>query len=102
MVGAVAANLSAIGFVGMNWLSDRVKALALAKEGSDQFITVHQASVYQGAYPIVQPVYALSTSGAYGLASGFIAFLTSAPGQKIFLDSGLVPVTMPVKLIRID
>jgi phosphate transport system substrate-binding protein len=102
LAGAVAADPSAIGFVGMNWLSDKVKAVAVAADGSEDFIAIHQASVYGGAYPLVLTAYALTTSGAYGLASGFISFMTSAPGQKVFLDSGLVPVTMPVKLIRLD
>jgi len=102
MVDWVAANRSAIGFVGMNWLTDRVKAIAVARGASNQYVNIHQASVYRGDYPLVTNVYALSTGGAYGLGSGFIAFLTSAQGQKIFLNAGLVPVTMPVKLIRID
>ncbi|MFH1221131.1 MAG: substrate-binding domain-containing protein [Candidatus Eisenbacteria bacterium] len=98
----VAKDPLSVGFVGMNWLSDRVRALALAEDASNQFITIHQASVHQGDYPLVQTIYAITTAGAYTPASGFISFLASAPGQKIFLDSGLVPVTMPVKLIRID
>ena len=99
---AVAADPAAIGFVGMNWLSDQVKAVALAGDGSGDFIAVHQASVYNGSYPLVETAYALTTAGSYTLASGFISFMASAPGQKLFLDSGLVPVTMPVKLIRLD
>lgn len=102
MADLVAKDPLSVGFVGMNWLSDRVRALALAEDASNQFITIHQASVYQGDYPLVQTIYAITTAGAYTPASGFVSFLASAPGQKIFLDSGLVPVTMPVKLIRID
>jgi phosphate transport system substrate-binding protein len=99
---AISADPSAIGFVGMNWLSGRVKTVAVARDSSGDFIDVHQASVYQGSYPLVETAYALTTSGAYGLASGLISFMTSAPGQKIFLNAGLVPVTMPVKLIQLD
>lgn len=104
MIEKVAADRTAIGFVGMNWLSDRVRALAVARTASDNYIYVdiHQASVYQGTYPLVQTIYAIQTGGAYGLANGFIAYLTSAPGQKIILNSGLVPITMPVKLIKVD
>jgi ABC-type phosphate transport system substrate-binding protein len=99
---AISADPAAIGFVGMNWLTGKVKAVPLAKEGSSDFIDIHQASVYQGSYPLVETAYALSTAGTYALASGLVAFMTSAAGQKIFLDSGLVPVTMPVKLIQIN
>jgi phosphate transport system substrate-binding protein len=102
MVATVAKDPLAIGFVSMNWTTNRVKALALAKTASDDFVALHQASVYNGSYPLVQGIHAYTTSGAYGLPSGFIAFMVSAPGQKIFLNSGLVPATMPVKLIRRD
>jgi phosphate transport system substrate-binding protein len=101
MVEWVAAHRDAVGFVGMNWLGDGVKAVAVAPGATKQYVNLNQASVYRGEYPLVTTFYALSTSGAYGLASGFIAFLTSAPGQKIFLNAGLVPVTMPVRLIQI-
>jgi phosphate transport system substrate-binding protein len=102
MAATVAKDPLAIGFVSMNWTTNRVKALALAKTASDDFVALHQASVYNGSYPLVQGIHAYTTSGAYGLPSGFIAFMVSAPGQKIFLNSGLVPATMPVKLIRMD
>jgi hypothetical protein len=32
---------------------------------------------------------------------GFISFVSSAPGQKIVLNNGLVPVTMPVRLVQL-
>lgn len=102
MIEKVAADRGAIGFVGMNWLSDRVRALAVARTASGEYIDIHQASVYQRTYPLVQTIYAVKTGGAYGLANGFVAYLTSGPGQKIFLNAGLVPATMPVKLIKID
>ena len=102
LTSAISGDPSAIGFVGMNWLSREVKTVAVARDSSADFIDIHQASVYQGAYPLVETAYALTTAGAYGLASGLISFMTSAPGQKIFLNSGLVPVTMPVKLIQLD
>ena len=102
LASAINADPLAIGFVGMNWLSDKVKAVAVAGDSAGEFTKIHQASVYQGAYPLVETAYALTTEGAYGLASGLVSFMTSAPGQKIFLDSGLVPVTMPVKLIQIN
>jgi phosphate transport system substrate-binding protein len=102
MIETVAADRSSVGFVGMNWLTDRVRALAVARAASGEYIDIHQASVYRGTYPLVQTIYAIQTGGAYGLANGFVAYLTSAAGQKIFLNSGLVPVTMPVKLIKVD
>jgi phosphate transport system substrate-binding protein len=35
------------------------------------------------------------------VAAGFLAFVASAPGQKILLNAGLVPATMPVRLVQI-
>jgi phosphate transport system substrate-binding protein len=102
IVDAIAAERLGVGFVGMSRLSDRVRALAVARTASGEYVDIHQASVHQGTYPLVRTIYAIKTGGAYGLANGFIAYLSSAPGQKIFLNAGLVPQTMPVKLIKIE
>jgi phosphate transport system substrate-binding protein len=35
------------------------------------------------------------------ISVGFISFAASVEGQKVFLNSGLVPVTMPVRLVQL-
>jgi phosphate transport system substrate-binding protein len=59
-----------------------------------------QGSIYQKTYPFHREVYLLSREIFSGLGSGFIAFVTGEKGQRIVLKSGLVPATMPVRLLQ--
>lgn len=56
--------------------------------------------VFLGYYPISAPVYMYSREVDRNLALGFISFVCSAEGQKVIQRNGLVPVTMPVRLVQ--
>jgi phosphate transport system substrate-binding protein len=111
MIQYVIAHPLAIGMIGANWLNDnkeRVKVLGLldpnAPDSSGtgrEYFKPHQAYIYRGSYPITRDVYIYSRADNYGVGAGFISFVTSAPGQKIVLNSGLVPATMPVRLVEL-
>ena len=57
-------------------------------------------NIYQQYYPLTRDIYIYTRADNYGVAAGFSAFITSAPGQKIVMSSGLVPATMPVRLVQ--
>lgn len=111
MLDFVSNHANGIGMVGLNWLSekkDNVKVLELADPNAPdslgtrgQYFGPHQAHVYRGYYPLSREVYIYSKADQYGVAAGFITFITSAPGQKIILNSGLVPATMPIRLVEL-
>lgn len=101
LVEMVATRRHAIGFVGLAWASEKVKPLEIAVDSAATFTPPYQGSIYRGDYPLRRIIYIMSTDIGYaGLTTGFITFLTSAQGQKIVTNFGLVPVTMPVKLVR--
>jgi phosphate transport system substrate-binding protein len=110
LIQAVVKDPSAIGIVGMSWLKDRaeqVRQVELSDPNAPdslgtrgKFYAPFQAYVYQRYYPITRNVYIYSTADNYGVAAGFTSFITSGPGQKIVLNSGLVPATMPVRLVE--
>lgn len=103
---------NAIGIVGLDWLKGRddfVSVLSLAQPGvqpdSTQPVGAYyspaQAYVFKGYYPLGTPVYMYTREVERDVSVGFIAFAASAQGQKIFLNNGLVPRTMPVRLIQL-
>lgn len=112
LIDAVASDPSGIGIVGINWLrkntapvrilelSDPAAPDSLGIEG--KYFTPHQAYVYKRFYPLVREVYIYSTPDSYGVPTGFTAFMTSAAGQKIVQEQGLVPATMPVRLVQLQ
>lgn len=111
MVDYVANEANAIGMVGINHLRDKtdtVKVVALADPNAPdslgirgEYFEPHQAHLYWRYYPLTHTVYLYSRADQYGVAAGFITFITNAAGQKIVLNSGLVPATMPVRLVEL-
>lgn len=107
LVEYVARTPRAIGMVTISVVRDSVltvKTLAvqsLNKEAPTPFVKLHQANVYRDYYPLHYPVYLYSTAKLSSVTSGFTAFVASVPGQKILLNAGLVPATMPVRLVQI-
>ncbi len=89
LTGDTAASVHAMHFEGVDSL------------GNKELNKLHQANVYLGKYPLHYPVYFYINPAASPLAGGFSSFVASAPGQKIILNWGLVPKTMPVRLVTL-
>ncbi len=70
---------------------------------ADVFVKVHQYYIHRGIYPFHYGVYMYFTSSTTrdaGPELGFTTFVASYPGQKIIQDAGLVPATMPIRVIQ--
>jgi phosphate transport system substrate-binding protein len=102
----------AVGLIGVGWLKGvehDVKTLGISRPGvaadstqpAGKAYTPHQGYVYKGYYPVTTPVYMYTRDLDRTVSLGFISFATGPLGQKVFLNSGLVPVTMPVRLIQL-
>lgn len=112
MISYVAREPRAIGVASIAWLrdnTDSVNVVALEDPSAPdslnirgQHFTPIQGYIYKGYYPITTDVMIYSKADKYGVAAGFISFVMSAPGQKIFLNNGLVPATMPVRIVQLS
>lgn len=110
MIREVIKNKHAIGLVGINWYNqekEKVKALELLDPQIPESLGVkgkyfgpYQAYIYQEVYPIRREVYIYSRADNFGVAAGFTSFITSSAGQKIVVANGLVPATMPVRIVE--
>lgn len=114
VVDFVSRNKDAIGIISVNWISDRddslsmsfskkVNVLAISQKfiNDGTFYRPYQGSIYDKSYPFVREVYLISRETFSGLGSGFIQWATAEQGQRIVLKSGLVPATMPIRLVQI-
>lgn len=115
VVEYVATHAQALGLASLaTFKEDTLKTLtqepagavrALAFTGTDSTgapvrLKLHQGNVYLKKYPLHYPLHVYFNRKSQ-LAAGFCSFITSAPGQKIILNSGLVPTTMPVRLVTL-
>lgn len=112
VVAHVQQNPNAIGIIGVSWVSDaddsisqqfisEVRVAALASPQTGDFIQPYQAYLAQKLYPLQRQVYVLSREARAGLGSGFTSFIASERGQRIILKSGLVPATMPLRIVQL-
>jgi phosphate transport system substrate-binding protein len=111
MIDYVAAHPNSLGMVGLAWLNiyrDTVKVLELSDPYAPdslgirgQYFAPFQAHVYRGYYSLRRDVYIYSRTDNYSVAAGFITFIANVEGQKIIMKNGLVPATMPVRLVEV-
>jgi phosphate transport system substrate-binding protein len=115
VISYISESPGAIGILSVNWISDsddsasvayskRVRIAAVSTEFIDKntFYKPAQGSIYDKSYPFVRETNIVSREASYGLGSGFIAWVSGEQGQRIILKSGLVPATMPVRLVRVS
>ncbi len=112
VVTHVSQNVDAMGMIGASWISDRddatvnrfLETIRVAGLGNEdgEFYQPYQAYIAQGVYPLTRDVVMISREGRAGLASGFMAFVAGDKGQRVVLKAGLVPATMPVRVVEID
>ncbi len=113
MLEEIKKDKDGIGFISMSWitrfadtLETTVKPLRIAPADSTglkgEYVGLHQAYIANKSYPLIFDVYCLSRDFEMDVSVGFISFILSYDGQKIVLNSGLVPQTQPVRIIQLN
>lgn len=86
----IAQTPGAIGYVGLGYVDDTVKALKIDVDGTAVEPTV--ANVLNNAYPLSRSLNMFTKGEATGLAKDYIDFILSPEGQKIVEEEGFVPL----------
>lgn len=85
-------NPNALGYVGMGFVNDDVKALSVAVDGKSSYIYPNTENVLKGLYPISRPLYLYTNAEPSGVIKMFIDYALSAEGQKVVLETDFVPI----------
>ncbi|NVO20647.1 MAG: substrate-binding domain-containing protein [Bacteroidetes bacterium] len=115
VVDFVSRNPETIGLIGVNWVSDRddpkcltflskIKVAAISREAiptPDNSYQPYQAYLATNQYPFSRYIYALISEPRAGLGSGFTSFVASDKGQRIIQKTGVLPITQPMRLVKI-
>jgi ABC-type phosphate transport system substrate-binding protein len=114
VINFVSRNPDALGIISVNWISDKndslsmsfvkkVNVLAISQQyiNDGSYYRPQQGFIYDKSYPFVREIYLISRETFVGLGSGFINWACGEQGQRIVLKSGLVPATMPIRLVQI-
>jgi len=115
VINYVEKHKNAIGLLSVNWISDpgdsvshrflkkvQVVSVTSAEDpDGNEFYTPHKGYVANRSYPFVREVYIINRETFDGLGTGLTAFIAGDQGQRIILRSGLVPATMPIRIMQI-
>lgn len=104
---------NAIGFVGISWLKESTKNIRVLDVGDPnykrdsastvlEYFPPHQAHIHRNYYPLTRSIYIYTHNAGKGVALGFTSFAAGTEGQKIIVKNGLVPATMPVRLVQLN
>jgi len=112
VVDYVSKKKSAIGLIGVSWISDnddstsnhfleQIKVAGIARQADGESYEPYQAYIAQKLYPLSREIVMVSRETKARLGSGFVAFVASEKGQRVVLKLGLVPVTMPIRIVDV-
>ncbi len=107
----VSENEGMIGVVGVNWLMepslkmrpivDKITILSVKGIGKTDYFAPTQNNLEEKKYPMARDLFIINCQGYTGLGMGFASFMAGEVGQRITLKSGLLPVKMPGRNIKI-
>ncbi|MBO4804295.1 MAG: substrate-binding domain-containing protein [Muribaculaceae bacterium] len=88
--------------VSMIDFTDRIKVMPVREDDKLEAYKPYQAHINSGAYPLVRTIWAIDASYNGMLDHGFYAFLTGVIGQKIILQTGILPAAEPVRYVEVQ
>ncbi len=128
---AVEKYKNVIGFIGVSWITsdlksaevpieqkyedlktknevsvidftDRIKVMPVRAEDKISGVKPYQAHINSGDYPLVRTIWAIDASYNGMLDHGFYTFLTGVIGQKIILQTGILPAAEPIRTVEVE
>ncbi len=92
IISETAENPNAIGYDGLGYVTPHVKVIAVADNGSNEYILPSVETVNNGSYPISRDLYMITRGKPEGEVKAYIDWILSSDAQKIVTDLGFVPV----------
>jgi phosphate transport system substrate-binding protein len=82
----------AIGYSGLGYATERVKALCVAENATSECVAPSLETARSGKYPLSRPLYMYTLGEAQGVIKAYIDWILTPPGQEIVAETGFVPV----------
>ena len=91
IVQSVSQTKGAIGYIGLAYMTDGVKALSVSYDG-ETYIEPSMETAKDQSYPITRPLYYIINKEKMDHVKDYVEFCLSATGQKIVEEVGYIPV----------
>jgi phosphate binding protein len=86
----VAADPAAVSYVGLGWVNDTVKVVAIGAAADRPALPPSTATVRDGSYPIYRPLLLYTRGEPRGIVREFVQFVLSPTGQGLVEANGFV------------
>ncbi|MDW3095864.1 MAG: phosphate ABC transporter substrate-binding protein PstS family protein [Gammaproteobacteria bacterium] len=100
VVQSITQSLNGIGYSGIGYITTGVRALPLAKGGSDKYIEASAETAISGDYPLARFLYVYinkhPNKALSPLEGEFVKMVLSKVGQKVVVKDGYIP--LPAKV----
>jgi phosphate transport system substrate-binding protein len=111
VINYVKSNPNAMGFIGVNWISDQedievmnflddIKVLHVSNKTGEQGFQPYAGTIWTREYPLHREMWLINKGRRAGLNTGFVIFMLGEKGQLLVQKSELVPAKAPVRLIQ--
>jgi phosphate transport system substrate-binding protein len=91
IVQTVSQDAGAIGYVGLGYVNDTVKAVKVKKDEASQAVSASVESVVRGEYPLARPLFEYTAGEPTGLARQWVDWVMGPEGQDIVKRLDFVP-----------
>lgn len=82
--------------------TDRVRVLKVRANDNPVGYAPYQAYIYSGEYPLVRKIYMVSTASNQSVAKSFYSFVTGFIGQKILVQTGVLPFHFHARVVELE
>lgn len=98
IVARVAADPTAISFVGVGWVRPDVRMVPIAAGKGSPAKSATAETIRDGSYPIFRPLFLYSVGEPRGEARNLVAYVLSEAGQRQVVENGFVRTDTPAQL----
>jgi len=92
IISEVGDNPNAIGYDGLGYVTEHVKVLEIADQGSQEFVLPSADTVNRGIYPISRDLYVYINQNPSQAVQEYLDWILSPEAQQIVIELGFVPV----------
>jgi len=111
VINYVKNNKSALGVIGLNWISDAddwdalkfldgIKVVSVSEKENGPYFKPYSGFIHTKEYPLGREIWLINKAKKSGLNTGFVLWMIGEKGQIIVNKSALVPANAPVRLIQ--
>ena len=93
VIQSVSQTAGAIGYVGLAYLNDNVKATKISFDEGKSYVAPSFENAMNSTYQVVRPLYFYFEGGLNKHIDNFIEYTLSPEAQKIVLEVGYIPIS---------